>query len=517
MKKSLILSFFAGLLMAVSCVEETKVALSAAFGSDVTSALVGDEVTFDDMSLGSPSLWEWTFEGGEPATSNLTQPKVKWMTPGTYTVSLKISNKDGESEIVKEKMITVSYHPEVTADFSISTTQAFDDEVVTLTNLSKGYPDNIKWTLTPKTGNPIVLTEYSPSQLFPVGEYSVKLEVSNALDTDVKVVENAFKVLDRYAVIAAIGAENTTTYEGGKINFKDASTGNAQFWSWTFEGGNPATSTEQNPVVTYNNVGKYKVSLKTYNDKYESFDEIDGYVTVLPSMDMVFLLPFDGNVTDFGPNNITPSLYAMGGYEVSYDAPHNNGGKSIKFPGGTKGKNYCVLQMPESLSESYPNGSEMTMSVWSKLPGAVSSNTALFAQGACPGAPDASNQIWARFQSNHQLRCTAERTTPKVGLTATGTSEAADNGEWHHICIVLKENSGKRTVTVYVDGASIKASSSGEFSDIHTTPYFIGSNMRMTNGAWAPENMFTGWMDDYVLYKKGFTAAEVKALYDLYK
>ena len=154
--------------MAVSCVEETKVALSAAFGSDVTSALVGDEVTFDDMSLGSPSLWEWTFEGGEPATSNLTQPKVKWMTPGTYTVSLKVSNKDGESEIVKEKMITVNYHPEVTADFSISTTQAFDDEAVTLTNLSKGYPDNIKWTLTPKTGNPIVLTEYSPSQLFPV-------------------------------------------------------------------------------------------------------------------------------------------------------------------------------------------------------------------------------------------------------------------------------------------------------------------------------------------------------------
>jgi hypothetical protein len=207
----------------------------------------------------------------------------------------------------------------------------------------------------------------------------------------------------------------------------------------------------------------------------------------------------------------------MGGYEVSYDAPQNNGGKSIKLPGGTKGKNYCVLQMPESLSESYPNGSEMTMSVWSKLPGAVSANTALFAQGACPGAPDASNQIWARFQTNHQLRCTAERTTPKVGLTATGTSEAADNGEWHHICIVLKENDGKRVVTVYVDGVSIKASSSGEFSDIHTTPYFIGSNMRMTNGAWAPENMFTGWMDDYVLYKKGFTAAEVKALYDLYK
>lgn len=503
--------------MAVSCVEETKVALSAAFESDVTAALVGNEVIFNDMSLGSPSLWEWTFEGGEPATSNLTQPKVRWMTPGTYTVSLKISNKDGQSEVVKEDMITVSYHPEVTADFAVSTTQAFDNEVVTLTNLSTGYPENVKWTLTPKEGTPIELTEYSPSQIFPVGEYSVKLEVSNPLDSDVKVVDNAFKVLDRYAVIAAIGAENTTTYAGGQVNFKDASTGNAQFWSWTFEGGNPATSTEQNPVVTYAAEGRYKVSLKTYNDKYESFAEVDGYVTVLPSLDMVFLLPFDGNVTDFGPNSLTPALYSKGGFEVSYDAPKNNGGQSIKFPGGAKGKTYCVLQMPESLIDSYPNGSEMTVSVWTKLPSQIAANTAVFAQGACPGAPGASNQVWARFQSGHAFRCTAERTDPKVGLTATANNDKFDDGKWHHVCVVLKEADGKRTVTVYLDGESVKVSGNGEFSDIHTTPYFIGSNMRMTDGAWAPENMYTGWMDDYVLYKKGFTAAEVKALYDLCK
>jgi PKD repeat protein len=515
----LILSFFAGLLMAVSCVEETKVALSAAFGSDTTSALVGDEVTFDDMSLGSPSLWEWTFEGGEPATSNLTQPKVKWMTPGTYTVSLKVSNKDGESEIVKEKMITVNYHPEVTADFSISTTQAFDDEAVTLTNLSKGYPDNIKWTLTPKTGNPIVLTEYSPSQLFPVGEYSVKLEVSNALDTDVKVVENAFKVLDRYAVIAAIGAENTTTYEGGKINFKDASTGNAQFWSWTFEGGNPATSTEQNPVVTYNNVGKYKVSLKTYNDKYESFDEIDGYVTVLPSMDMVFLLPFDGSVTDFGPNGLTPSIYSMGGYELSYGASVNNGGQAIKFPGGTKGAKYSVLQMPDALAKVYPDASEMTMSVWVRFPESISANNAIFAQGDCPGVKaEGNNQIWSRFQTNNQLRCTAET----AGMSSNSATSAAnkvtfDNGEWHHICIVYSLNNSKRNLSIYANGVEIVNSNGKDEKPTASLPYFIGCNLRFTSGAWAPENMFTGFMDDYVLYKKGFTAAEVKALYDLYK
>ena len=49
--------------------------------------------------------------------------------------------------------------------------------------------------------------------------------------------------------------------EGESVHFKDMSTGNVTTWNWTFEGGEPATSTEQNPVVTYNRAGTYAVSL----------------------------------------------------------------------------------------------------------------------------------------------------------------------------------------------------------------------------------------------------------------
>lgn len=507
----------AAALLVSACVQVTPEPLSANFTSDVTEALVGEAVTFDDMSTGAPSLWEWTFEGGTPATSNLTQPKVQFMAPGTYSVSLKVSNKDGESEVVRNDYITVNYHSTVTADFSIESVQVFDDEKVVIKNLSKGYPETVKWTITPKEGTPIVITDYEISQLIPVGEYSVKLEVSNPIASDVKEVAGAFKVLDRYAVIAGIGSENSTTYEGGKVYFKDASTGNAQFWNWTFEGGSPATSTEKNPVVTYNQVGSYKVTLKTYNDKYESTVEAEGFVTVLPSMDMVFLLPFDGSLKDYGPAGLAPKAYSLGGLQITYEAPRGNGGMSAKFPGGEKGKSYSVIQMPDNLADVYPAGSEMTVSVWTKLPNPVSANTALFAQGACPGAPDASNQIWCRFQSSNALRCTAERTTPKVGLTATANNEKLQDGTWRHICVVLSEAGGVRKVTLYMDGQKIKESGTGEFSDIHTTPYFIGCNLRFTNNAWAPENMYTGCMDDYVLYKKGFTASEVDALYKLYK
>lgn len=49
--------------------------------------------------------------------------------------------------------------------------------------------------------------------------------------------------------------------EGESVHFKDLSTGNVTAWNWTFEGGEPATSTEQNPVVTYNHAGSYAVTL----------------------------------------------------------------------------------------------------------------------------------------------------------------------------------------------------------------------------------------------------------------
>ncbi|MFK5856260.1 MAG: PKD domain-containing protein [Bacteroidota bacterium] len=54
---------------------------------------------------------------------------------------------------------------------------------------------------------------------------------------------------------------NTTTCEGGAVQFNDESTGAITSWDWTFEGGTPATSTDQNPLVSYNTQGVYDVTL----------------------------------------------------------------------------------------------------------------------------------------------------------------------------------------------------------------------------------------------------------------
>ncbi len=49
--------------------------------------------------------------------------------------------------------------------------------------------------------------------------------------------------------------------EGGEVQFTDQSTGDVISWEWTFEGGNPTSSTEQNPSVFYVSTGEYDVSL----------------------------------------------------------------------------------------------------------------------------------------------------------------------------------------------------------------------------------------------------------------
>lgn len=53
--------------------------------------------------------------------------------------------------------------------------------------------------------------------------------------------------------------------EGLEVDFEDGSWGADEdpswVWSWTFEGGTPATSNDPNPTVTYNDAGVYDVSL----------------------------------------------------------------------------------------------------------------------------------------------------------------------------------------------------------------------------------------------------------------
>jgi len=89
-------------------------------------------------------------------------------------------------------------------------------------------------------------------------------------------------LIDDFRIVEKDESENAkvTINEGQQVHFKDASTGVVTSREWSFEGGTPATSDEENPVVTYSVAGVYKVSLKVSNGVESDIAEKVGFITV---------------------------------------------------------------------------------------------------------------------------------------------------------------------------------------------------------------------------------------------
>ncbi len=69
------------------------------------------------------------------------------------------------------------------------------------------------------------------------------------------------------ALVADFTGYPTTIFEFDTVHYTDGSAGGANSWLWSFPGGNPSTSTEQNPAVVYENSGTYDVQLIVGNGK----------------------------------------------------------------------------------------------------------------------------------------------------------------------------------------------------------------------------------------------------------
>lgn len=65
-------------------------------------------IAFIDSSMYAPTNFTWTFQGGTPATSTSSNPSIQWTAPGTYSVSLTVSNANGSNTKNKTSYITIS-------------------------------------------------------------------------------------------------------------------------------------------------------------------------------------------------------------------------------------------------------------------------------------------------------------------------------------------------------------------------------------------------------------------------
>jgi PKD repeat protein len=73
---------------------------------------------------------------------------------------------------------------------------------------------------------------------------------------------------------------DTITCEGSFVKFEDLTPEYPTSWNWTFEGGNPATSTSQNPIIRYDVAGTYDVILEVTNTVGTEVDTFQNIIVV---------------------------------------------------------------------------------------------------------------------------------------------------------------------------------------------------------------------------------------------
>ncbi|MFY0607040.1 MAG: choice-of-anchor J domain-containing protein [Cyclobacteriaceae bacterium] len=81
-------------------------------------------------------------------------------------------------------------------------------------------------------------------------------------------------------VIADFESDIKEVNQGESVKFEGLSEGDVSAWFWIFEGGTPQTSTDQSPVITYDEPGLHDVSLKVFSDSDSSLIVKKDYILV---------------------------------------------------------------------------------------------------------------------------------------------------------------------------------------------------------------------------------------------
>ena len=266
----------------------------------------GQTVAYTNTSSNAHHI-AWSFPGGDPATSTTDNVTVTYNTVGTFTTELIAYNAGETDSDTATLTITVNASAEnaVTADFTTNP-EATDlggyasyisinqYETITFTNASSENTHHIAWTF--EGGSPATSTENTvevtynetPSGLYftaTLTAYNEDETISNSKSVYIRVasvdpdaVEASFTTDPAYTDMFIM--QMLTIETGTTVTYTSTCNNNTDHIAWTFEGGNPGTSTENTVAVTYATAGSYTTTLVAYNSDETRTDTVTLSVTV---------------------------------------------------------------------------------------------------------------------------------------------------------------------------------------------------------------------------------------------
>ncbi|MBX2873095.1 MAG: PKD domain-containing protein, partial [Saprospiraceae bacterium] len=258
----------------------------ASFTSSPNEGCAPLVVSFTNTSTGGLSSIAWLFPGGNPAFSTEESPTISYQDPGNYDVVLIVSNAAGVDSVRLNNHVAVSQAPIADFDFTI------DGLLVNATDASS-FADQIEWYI-PALDTMSTSANFNFSFL-EAGTYDIQLTATNTCGSIT--VEESITL--GQAPNANFSFIPTGACEAGAILFSDQSSGSVETYNWEFPGGMPASSTEANPTVFYENAGMYTVSLTVNGPLGQSELVKEGAVEVLLRPNPNFDFTIDGLSVSF--------------------------------------------------------------------------------------------------------------------------------------------------------------------------------------------------------------------------
>ncbi len=271
----------------------------------------------------------------------------------------------------------------------------------------------------------------------------------------------------------------------GPVKFVDHSVcASGATFSWSFPGGTPASSIEENPVIEYNTVGTYDVTLTvtdangSSSQTFPSFIEVQEPVVI--KLDAAY--DFNGNANDITGNG--------------WNATEDNGIAFINDAERGMVANFNQTYSVVTNHKGWEGSAPRTISLWVKTTASERVFTSM-------GTKAAASKFVFLVNSSGQLRLEVE-----AGY-AIGTGTVVNDGDWHHVAVTYDGTGNVGNVKFYIDGqADLVSATNGQA--VNTSP---GVDMRIGYDIQNENRTFIGQIDDLYFWDRALTPEEINEIY----
>jgi len=235
----------------------------ADFTATPRSGMVPLNVSFSDLSTGSPVAWNWSFGDGSYCTQK--NPWHLYTHPGTYTVSLNVTNAMGSTISVKPGYIFVqSENPAAMFRANPQHTGVYDDGGIRPTN-------NVMWAY--QTNDSMYSSPTISGDVLYIGSKDKNVYAINATNGDeIWHYATGSRIDSSPAVsegVVYIGSWDWNIYALG------ATTG-AKIWNFTTEGVVRASPTVVNGVVYVGSIGNQSLYNPNATSNFYAINAVTG-------------------------------------------------------------------------------------------------------------------------------------------------------------------------------------------------------------------------------------------------